>query len=73
MKRISCTILPKSKHGWSIKDYLVCDWYNYHIGRTKDGEWVDMDNKPVKDALFYIEIEEVSKDEYNKFISLQQK
>lgn len=39
--------LPPTKMGWSAKDVLcLCD-YSYKIGRTKNGKWVDMYNKPI--------------------------
>ena len=57
--------MPETKLGWSKKDYIVCDKYNFHIGRTKDGQWVDMRNNPIEDVIFYCDLPMPTEDEYN--------
>lgn len=49
---ISADKLPEARDGWSKKDVLCLCAYSYEIGRTRDGKWVDMNNKPI-DAKYW--------------------
>lgn len=52
--------MPKIKYGtWSIEDYLVLTMYGYSIGRTKEGQWVDMDNDTIEDVTHYMPLPEL--------------
>lgn len=47
--------LPETKYGtWSKGDCLVLTLYNYEIGRTKDGEWVDMNNDTLEGVTHWM-------------------
>jgi hypothetical protein len=47
--------LPETKYGtWSKEDCLLLTLYNYEIGRTKDGEWVDMNNDALEDVTHWM-------------------
>lgn len=45
--------LPETRGEWSKQDVLIACLYNYEIGRTKAGKWIDMNNKPLDNVTHW--------------------
>lgn len=54
--------LPKqTKCSYSDVDVLICRMYKYEIGRTFNGQWINMKNEPLNDVILWSYLPKIPK------------